>query len=265
MDNKLNTSTAIELTKKILHDYFNGKMDLWISSLSDSCVWIGSGDQMLFGKPAIQKFFKRFEGTHLKISVEDYFSLTFPNNTIQIYGKIAVINSISSYHTTVYFTFIWQMIQQRPQIIYHHFSYEASKMDDRSLNGVKLNLNTRKFVRNLLLESPITQRLLIRSGKQNLFVDPNAIIYVESFGKKTELVCIDRVIVCNYSIGKIKDILPEGFYPVHRSYLINTFYITGLHRYEVEMISDITIPIPALNYMQVKEDLAKIIEERKET
>lgn len=56
--------------------------------------------------------------------------------------------------------------------------------------------------------------------------------------------------------------MPEVFYPLRRGYLVNTLYIVALRRFEAELISGISIPIPALTYTQVKRDLQELIEEK---
>ena len=44
--------------------------------------------------------------------------------------------------------------------------------------------------------------------------------------------------------------------------LMNTLYIVALRRFEAELISGISIPIPALTYTQVKRDLQELIEKK---
>ena len=62
--------------------------------------------------------------------------------------------------------------------------------------------------------------------------------------------------------GELKERLPEVFYPLRRGYLVNTLYIVALRRFEAELISGISIPIPALTYTQVKRDLQELIEKK---
>ena len=61
----------------------------------------------------------------------------------------------------------------------------------------------------------------------------------------------------NYGKGK-----KAVFYPLRRGYLVNTLYIVALRRFEAELISGISIPIPALTYTQVKRDLQELIEKK---
>ena len=125
---------------------------------------------------------------------------------------------------------------------------------------LKMDMNTTRFVRNLLLEQPAGRRIAFPSGNQTVYVNPYTILYAKSRDKRTELVCVDRVVSCNYIYRELKERLPEVFYPLRRGYLVNTLYIVALRRFEAELISGISIPIPALTYTQVKRDLQELIE-----
>ena len=50
--------------------------------------------------------------------------------------------------------------------------------------------------------------------------------------------------------------------PIRWVGLMNTLYIVALRRFEAELISGISIPIPALTYTQVKRDLQELIEKK---
>ena len=115
---------------------------------------------------------------------------------------------------------------------------------------------------NLLLEQPAGRRIAFPSGNQTVYVNPYTILYAQSRDKRTELVCVDRVVSCNYIYRELKERLPEVFYPLRRGYLVNTLYIVALRRFEAELISGISIPIPALTYTQVKRDLQELIEKK---
>ena len=156
------------------------------------------------------------------------------------------------------FTISYRIISGELKMVHQHNSYEYMQpSESRILN---LDMNTMQFVRSLLLDRPSGRRIPIRSGTQTIFVNPNTVLYVQSQRRKTEFVCIDRVITCNSSIGEIGKELPDLFYPLRRGYLVNTLFIVAIRRFEVELISGICIPIPALTYQQAKQDLQDIIQ-----
>lgn len=119
-----------------------------------------------------------------------------------------------------------------------------------------------QFVRRLLLEQPAGKRIPIRSGQQTFYVNTNSILFVQGQRKRTEVVCIDRVIFCNSSLGEMTRTLPGEFYAIHRSYLVNTRYIVAVRRFEAELISGVTVPIPPSHYTAVKNDLQKKISDK---
>lgn len=112
-----------------------------------------------------------------------------------------------------------------------------------------------KFVRSLILKQHSGKRIAVRSGNQTIFVDPYTVLYVQSQNKRTELVCADQVISCNSSLSDLARELPDIFYPLHRGYYVNTLYITAIRRFEAELISGAVLPIPALNYTKIRDDL----------
>ncbi len=80
---------------------------------------------------------------------------------------------------------------------------------------------------------------------------------------QAEIVCIDQTISCTAPLHKIASWLPDTFYPIHRSYLVNVIYIVSLCRYEANLLSGIAIPIPARTYMQVRQDIERLLSDEK--
>ena len=254
---KINLEEITALTKEVFHAQYAGEPEKWFRYLCPDSVYLGTGEPLLFGGSAIRERFKGFEGKTADIIQEEYFPILLNNDTAHVCGEIIVQNPKGTRRAITHFTISWRLIGGRLKMIHQHNSYEYMAQEEKGI--LKLDLNTMEFVRNLLLESPDRRRMPIRSGRQTIFISPYTLLYVQSQRNRTELVCIDRVISCNISIGKIAEKLPELFYPLRRGYLVNTLYVAAIRRFEVELISGITIPIPALKYQQVKDDLQKII------
>lgn len=53
------------------------------------------------------------------------------------------------------------------------------------------------------------------------YVDTTNIIYLESANKCTKVVTMDNEYVSSYYLGKFKSLLPDNFYQVHRSFIVN--------------------------------------------
>lgn len=254
---KINLEEVAALTKELFHAHYAGDLDKWFSYLCPDSVYLGTGEPLLFGGDAIREHFKGFTGKAINIIQEEYFPLSLGDSAAQVCGQIVVESSEGAFRIINHFTISYRIIGGKLKMVHQHNSYEY--MQPRESKILKLDVNSTQFVRSLLLDRSSGRRMPIRSGTQTIFVNTNTVLYVQSQRRKTEFVCIDRVISCNSSIGEIAKELPDLFYPLRRGYLVNTLFIVAIRRFEVELISGICIPIPALTYQQVKQDLQGII------
>ncbi len=248
-----------ELTKELFHAHYAGNLEQWFSYLCSDSIYLGTGEPLLFGKDAIQEHFRDFSGKVSNILQEEYYPVAMGDQAAQVCGLIIVESSSGLFRVINHFTIGFRIIGGEIKMILQHNSYEYMRQGES--DALKMNVNTMQFVRNLLLGQPAVQRIPIHSGTQTLYINPNTIMYVQSQRNRTELFCIDRAISCNSSIGELSRILPKEFYPLHRSYLVNTQYIVAIRRFEAELLSGICIPIPALTYQQARQDLNRIIGE----
>ena len=257
---KINLEEVAALTKELFHAHYAGEPEKWFSYLCKDSVYLGTGEPMLFGGDAIREHFKGFEGKPVDIVQEECYPVTLGDQAAQVCGEMIVENKKGLFRVINHFTIGWRIIGGELKMVHQHNSYEYIYQNGQGESGVlKWDINTMQFVRNLLLEAPPQKRMAIRSGRQTLYINPYMVLYVQSQQRRTELVCVDKVISCNSTIGKLSKELPEVFYPLHRGYLVNTLYIVAIRRFEAELISGISIPIPALTYQQAKRDLQKII------
>lgn len=260
---KINIEEVTALTKELFHAHYAGKLEKWFSYLCTESLYLGTGEPMLFGGDAIREHFKGFEGKPVNIVQEEYYPIALGEQAAQVCGEIIVENKKGLFRVVNHFTIGWRIVSGDVKMVHQHNSYEYMQQGEHGESSpMKWDMNTMQFVRNLLLEEVPKKRIAIRSGRQLLFVNPYTILYVQSQDKRTELVCVDKVISCNSKIGELEQDLPKVFYPLHRGYLVNTLYIVAIRRFEAELISGISIPIPALTYTKVKQDLQQRIEQK---
>ena len=92
-----------------------------------------------------------------------------------------------------------------------------------------------------------------------MFLQPEMILYVHSKDRKAEFICVDKIVKSSLSINEVNDLLPENFYPIHRTYTVNTQYVTSIERSKVTLLTGEELPIPFHAYMQVRTDLERMI------
>ncbi len=256
-EKKINLEEVAALTKRLFHAHYAGDLEQWFSYLCSDSIYLGTGEPMLFGGNAIREHFKGFVGKAVNIVEDEYFPVLLGPRAAQVYGQIIVENQENLFRVVNHFTITYRLIGEELKMVHQHNSYEYMHQGER--DALELDVNTMRFVRNLLLDRPTGKRLSLRSGMQTVYVNPDTILYVLGQRKRTDLVCVDRVIACNSSMGEMAKILPPHFYQLHRSYLVNTRYIVAVRRFEAELISGICVPIPAMTYQQAKQDLQNII------
>lgn len=257
---KMNAQAVVALIRDLFHSYYAGDLEPWFSHLCAESVYLGTGEPLLFGEKSIRRHFEKFSGREqVEIVKDEYYPLCFSSTAVQVYGQIVVKSPALPYGAATSFTIGCVLKGGEIKIVYQHNSYEFLHQMEKSTQTLKMDMQTMQFVRELLLTQPLNERIAIKSGKQTVFINPYMVLYIQSAGKHTELFCVDRVIQCNSAIGQLAKVLPSFFYPIHRGYLVNTRYIISIRRFEAELISGITLPIPALNYMQVKQDLKEML------
>lgn len=256
---KINLAEVADLTKELFHEYYAGNPAQWFSYLCPDSIYLGTGEPLLFGGNAIKAHFKILTGKETNVVQEEYFPITLSDQVAQVCGRIIVENKEKLFRVMIHFTIDWRLTLEGFKIVHQHNSYEYIPPEETS--ALRPDVNTTQFIRSLLLEHPGGRRISVRSGTQTVFVNPLTILYVQSQRNRTELVCTDRTISCNSPLHEMAKMLPEVFYPLRRGYLVNILYVVAIRRFEAEMISGFTIPIPALKYQQVKQDLQKLIKE----
>lgn len=250
---------VVKLTKYLVNEYFRGNPEPWFEALSPMSVFISPGDDMLVGADNIRRhlsqYVKKGRGTVFR---DEYSSFPINKKAAIVVAQILTGKlGDDSYRISSTFSFVYQLIGKETKMIFEHASYHYFKagQSNTDITELPMDLHTLQFVRQLLMDQPHQDRLCILSGGQTLYLDINTLIYVKGDRDKSELHCIDKVISCSKRIGEIIKELPDTFYHIHRSYVINLQYLTSVSCYEAELISNIKVPIPPRNYGKIKREL----------
>ncbi len=95
-------------------------------------------------------------------------------------------------------------------------------------------------------------RIILPSGNESVLAASDDIVYLEAFGKKTQVTLNDgKEIVCTCGLSEISKKLGQGFVSCHRSYVVNIGAIRKISRSEVTMDSGKKIPLSRRSYDSV--------------
>lgn len=80
-----------------------------------------------------------------------------------------------------------------------------------------------------------SKAVLLRDGNVTRSVPADDIYYIESNNRKIIVHTLDEVIECYGKIGGLEQELREGFFRIHKGYLVNMMYVEGYNRTEVRV------------------------------
>ena len=95
-------------------------------------------------------------------------------------------------------------------------------------------------------------RIILPSGDESVLVASDDIVYLEAFGKKTQVTLNDgKEIICTCGLSEVFGKLGQGFVSCHRSYIVNIGLIRSISRSEITMDSGKKIPLSRRLYDSV--------------
>lgn len=258
---KTQLEDTVAISRNIVHCYFAGDIEPYVSRLCGKSIWMGNGARMLIGDGTIRSRLESVVCDHpLQVYQEEYVPLTLTPRCQAVTAQVNIGEPEQSRgDTSVSYTFLYQLIGAETKLVLIHANYEHLRSFASGKDDAALSVPTYQLVRDILLENPPKGRLPIPSGNSTLFLHPDMIFYIRSKNRKTELFCVDKVIQSDLSISEINALLPETFCSIHRCYTVNTRYVTAIRRHEVSLITGETLPIPFHAYMRVKVDLERRI------
>ena len=94
------------------------------------------------------------------------------------------------------------------------------------------------------------------SGKYKIFL--NTLQYVETFNRNLLLHTEQENIICYRSMKELEqELAPHGFVRCHTSYIVNLFFVKGVKKLEITLVTGETIPISQPKRKQFMEQLAE--------
>lgn len=251
----------VDVTRKLLHEAYEGRFARWFRYLDSKSIWISSRTPMLMGAQCIRDYFEKYgTGRESVLCREEYVPFTVNSRVAVVIAKLTEKSrkaAVCVGEGTI--TFVYRTGGKEIKLALQQAFFESFHEERDGQRRMSGDFYTLRFVKELLLEQKTGKRFFVPSGKRALFLDLNTVLFIQSSGRKTEFHCLDCIVPCNYSISEIRGKLPGNFYLIHRRYLVNIRYITAIYRYEAELICGIRIPIPAVPYMQIKKELEEML------
>ena len=95
-------------------------------------------------------------------------------------------------------------------------------------------------------------RVILPCGGESVCVNTDDIVYLEAFGKKTQVMLKDgSEIVCSCGLSSAAEKLNGGFILCHRSYIVNIGFIRSISKTDITLDSGRRIPLSRRLYDSV--------------
>ena len=263
--NKQALQDFIQLTQECLARFWQLDAEFVINYFDENIVWIGSAQsQYIEGYDETVKDFREImnEIKPCHVTKQEFTVVQNTGNTCTIAGR---------YFTTTddevgYFlqvqqrcTFVWEVIKGEPKIKHCHISNPIGELKlaegEKFVNA--LGEMSKKYWSYRINSIENKQRIVVTdTNNATHFLLPSDVIYVNAVGRN----CIvytssgEEFNIRN-SITDFMSNAGENFVLVHRSYGVNTAYISCINQFELVMTDGSIIPIPKRRYKEIRQML----------
>ena len=259
------TARAIELTLKVLTDFYQLNPETVCSLSEESVTWIGAQkEQFIIGKQALKKELDLVVAEMIPCHLENEMFMITENegNTCTVIGRYIVISDENPSGMAAgeqRCVVIWKLKDRELRIL--HISTtspigEVYVTDDehfvRSMSSTMRNF----FYRSL--DSETVRLLFTERGTGNMFtLSARSILYCEAQKKHCLLVTAEQSVEILESISEVKEKTADikMFLAIGRSFLINISHIRKITTEAAVMTDGTEIRFPERKRAQIREEL----------
>ena len=266
---EIKKETVCEDTLYIIREYYHLNTEPLFSVLAKDCVWLSIGNLTVFGAEAIKAQFKNgFIMPPFEVE-EPHFCQIETGNESQLmvlgeYMLYASENSEIICTTKQRLTFCYRQESEGFRLYHMHVSNEYNELVGEEIFPVQISRQTYQYVQSLLRESGKNnnRRLAVKENGSIRFLDTGMIQYIQALERESIIHLVNEKRQVQTSIKELEKELPAHFYRLHRSYFINCDYVAKIERYNLTLITGEELPIPKMRYMEIREDIKKIVENK---
>lgn len=252
----------INLSKDVINSFYGRNIEKNIDYLAEDFMWIGAFDfQYTLSKTDFLGIVQsELNSNPFVMMDEEFFVLSKSTTSYVVCGKFklfAQTNNELTIKTHTRMTIIWKYVGDELKIIHIH----GSNAQDISLYdpnpSAKLHPANDFFSSITLLniddsEEKIGFRTI--DGKYKYFLK-SEIQYLEANMQSTFVHTIHGCTEISGLLLENSKKLPENFYRIHKSYIVNCSLVSYIERYKATLSDDTKLPISKEKYINFREFL----------
>ena len=255
---------ARELTRQVIEEFFYGNPEKVLQNFHPDVTWIGAANgQCIRGAEKVSQYISHMELPRCEVFQKEYQVVAHSDDMYVVAGwmeigasqgesgKLSVVQRI---------TFIWKKEEDRLKLLHFHVSNPVEFQENSEYFLRPAGKGTFEYVKKLYSQ----KRRLIACGKhdQTYVLWNKDIVYIEAENTNSVIHCLNRDILSRESISILEKKLGEDFIKTHRSFIVNSRYITGIRRYQLAVRQGIELPIPVKKYREIKEKVLRAVSQR---
>ncbi|MBS7009177.1 LytR/AlgR family response regulator transcription factor [Anaerostipes sp.] len=253
---------AEELTRQVLEEFYHQNPEMIINKLHSDVTWIGAADgQYINGYDNVSSYIRNIDVPRCEILEKEFQTVANNDNLYIVAGWMRVVTTPESREllsAVQRITFIWQTEDRQFRLLHFHVSNPIEFQKEDEYFPHTAGKEAFQYVKQMLSQK---RKRLIVCGKHNQthVIWNKEILYIEAENTDSVIHCLHGDILSSESISKLEKKAGEGFIKTHRSFVVNSMYITGIKRYHLLIRQEIELPIPEKKYREIKEKVLRAV------
>lgn len=249
----------IDLTGEILRGFYGRSIDHLTHYLSDDFVWIGAYDfQFTTSKQQFLDVIQsELNSIQFQMYDEEYEFLSRDRDMMVLYCRFKLRAPLSDHtfmQTHTRLTVIWRYVDSTLKLIHIHGSNAQDiPLSSETLVAIPEPNNFIDYITQPVLTNPPPKKMFRTSTGEFRVLMEYDILYIEAQGQNSLIHTRDETILVSGLLRVHQDSLSDIFFRIHKSYLVNSGYITALLRYQVTLCNQILLPVGKERYLVLKQ------------
>ncbi len=263
----LSEDIVVDLSRKVIKSYYDNDRELILPFLSKEFMWIGTSDtNRAEDRADFCDVLKQIPSVPpVSISDEHYHLIYHERNVWILYGRLEATYALEGdalVHRHMRFTLVWRRTGDGLKLIHIHSSCSAdpSLYRDPQTNDAK-SPEDKPLMEHFekILSLPTNTRKLAFKDLSGVhrYLLPEEVVYLEADLQRTIVYTKSGTFQVHGLISETERNMPDEFFRIHKSYLLNSNYVDNICRYKATLNDGTQLPIGRDRYMDFKRYLAK--------
>lgn len=246
------------LTQALMEAHGQRELEWVMSYMDEDVVWIGAlRGQYVHGKAAMRRILSQEQDVPIQ-SEAIVYEVVYQTETLAIVtGQLGAYTEPESGYLLKQnqrLSFVYERKTDGWKIIHLHVSNEWDVLKENECFPYTCGRETYLYMQKQIEDyRRRSDKLLVHIGKRSCFLKTESILFIEANRHHCIVRQVADRVEIDESITELSVGLPKHFLRVHRSFIINLYYIESLDYGRASLGHGIEVPISKQRYREIKE------------